>query len=57
MSAVKLWRLCAGHFRVRRVPGSLVFHTRAQLPPHHVEVMLAVPLVNSRDEDDEKDNA
>jgi hypothetical protein len=43
MSAVKLWRLCAGHFRVRRVPGSPVFHTCAQLPPHHVEVMLAVP--------------
>jgi hypothetical protein len=57
MSAVKLWRLCAGHFRVRRVPRSPVFHTCAQLPPHHVEVMLAVPLVNSRNDNDEKDNA
>lgn len=57
MSAVKLWRLCAGHFRVRWVPRSPVFHTCAQLPPHHVEVMLAVPLVNSRNENDEKDHA
>lgn len=33
MSAVKLWQLCAGHFRVRRVPRSPVFHTCVQLPP------------------------
>lgn len=33
VSAVKLWRLCAGHFRVRRVPRSPVFHTCVQLPP------------------------
>ncbi len=32
MPAVKLWRLYAGHLRVRRFLDT-VFHTRVQLPP------------------------